>query len=111
MNRRTRAVAVAVATALATASATVVLAASSASPPGPRAVPGVSVTRFVVRDTAGHVVARGATATLPGHPAETDPTTTATGTRVSTATRRSGHSVRQRPAPPVRERAQVATLR
>jgi len=86
MIRTTWVAGAALAVALATSGTTVALAAPAHGP-----VAGVTVHRFVVRDAGGHVVARGATATLPGHRAITAPTTEATGTRVATARR--GHAV------------------
>lgn len=55
------------------------------------AVKGVSITRFVQRDAAGHVTARGATATLGGTRAVRSFPVHPGGSRVATARR--GHPV------------------
>ena len=93
----------AAAVALATGSAAVALAAPSRRP-----MPDVTVHRFVVRDQAGHVVARGATATLPGHRAMTRPTMTSGRTRVATL-HRGGHVVVTHVGPGSAGRAVTAT--
>ena len=92
----------AVALALTTGAATVALAAPAHGP-----VPGVTVHRFAVRDAAGHVLARGATATLPGHRPVTRPTAVDTGIRIATARR--GHGVVVRVLSGTADRPRVAT--
>jgi hypothetical protein len=91
VSRRTWAAGAAVAVVLASGGTAVALAAPAHGP-----VTGVTVHRFAVRDAHGHVVARGATATLPGHRPVTRPTMVSAGSRVATATRGHGVVVRVR---------------
>lgn len=103
MSRQSWAAVAATAVALVTGTSAVALAAPTNQGP----VPGVTVSRFVVHDASGHVVAHGATATLPGHRAITAPTTEASGIRVATARR--GHAVVVRVLDGTAGRPQVAT--